>query len=320
MHRASYAAEEDLVGLDVNDGLVVVARVKTGRDGQLYLRNAGWAECPAGVPDRVMAAAIRRAWWTAGMPSHTVCAAFRSRAVVLRYFKYPALTREEFEAALRLEAEENLQLPPQEIVLDWHLNQFAAPGTDGAATRPYEGLLAAAPLKEVTQFMAVLRLAGLYPVALDLGATAITNLFHAQQTDRRLREDTCVLHLTRQGADIAVLFERHGLYARTVFARSVSWESSLDYLAESVKDAFKYYEFKLRGAPVQRLFVTGRLPTTPDFTAQLAHALGVPVEVWDPLARIAPGSLRVKRLLRRRETLPPLGLCIGLALRRYGHA
>ena len=321
MHQGPwFTSEEDVVGLDVGDGIISAARVKVGREGGIRLRNAGWAEYPVGASARDMAAAIRRVWRTAAMPSVSVCAAFRSRSTVLRYFRYPALSPDEFESALRMEAEETLQLAQEEICLDWHLNRGNATGASGAGQHPSEGMLVAAPAKDVEQFLDMLRMAGLYPVTLDLGATAVGNLFRALSPGPKSGGDVCILHLTRQGADIAVLFDRTSLYARTIFARSEAWESSIDYLAEGVKDALKYYEFKLRYRPPQRLLVSGRIPRAPGFIEGFRDATGMAAELWDPLAQVVPGSFRVRRLLAGRQGLPPLAASIGLALRRYDDA
>ena len=63
-----------------------------------------------------------------------------------------------------------------------------------------------------------------------------------------------------------------------------------------------------------------RIPRTPDFIDGFRSATGIPAEIWDPLAQIVPGSLRVRRLLARRQGAPPLAASIGLALRRYDDA
>ena len=322
MHRLPLmAAEEDVVGLDVSDGIVSVARVGVRQDGAMQLRNAGWTEYAAGATDRELADAIRRVWRMAGLVSHTISAAFRSPSIVLRYFKYPALSREEFESALRIEAEESLQLPQNEILLDWHLNESAPSAAAGpTGSRPCEGLLAAAPAKEVQRFMATLRMAGLYPVVLDIGAAALGNLFRAMHRESKAPQDACVIHLTRQHADIAVLFQRCGIYARTISARSGDWASSLDYLAESVSEALRFYEFKLRHPPVRRVFVAGRVPAMADFVDRFGRQAGASVEVWDPLAHVIPASSRVRRLINRREVVPPMVISMGLALRRYDGA
>ena len=315
-----FSGEEDVVGLDMSDGLLTVARVRVGHDGTVRLCNAGWVEIPAGVSEREQAAAIRRLWRQSGMPSSTVCASFRGRSGTVRYFKYPALKREELESALRLEAEETLQLPPAEIVMDWHLNPAGSAESSVTGSRPYEGLLVAAPRKDVDQFLALLRMAGLYPVMLDLDAAAVGNLFCALHPDPKGLQEVCLVHLTRQCADIAVIFEQRGLYARTVYARGKDWDASLDLLAEGIKEALKYFEFKLRRSPPGKIVLAGRLPTRSGADAWLQTATGIPVEVWDPLQRVVPASFRVKRLLARPGGLPSLAIAMGLALRRYDDA
>lgn len=311
--------EEDIVGVDISDGMVTAVRVRAGREGGIVLSNAGWDEIPAGASDRQQAAVIRRVWRSSGMPSCTVCASFRGRSCMLRYFRYPALTRDELESALRLEAEESLQLKQTDIVMDWQLSQPVRSGS-GSGSRPYDGLLVAAPRADVDKLLAVLRLAGLYPVAVDVGATALCNAYQALQSGAAGDGVTCLVHLTRQCADVALLFARQGVYARSVQARDADWDTSPDTLIESVKDALKYYEFKLRQQPVTRLVLAGRLPPRAGFEAALGKAVGLPVTVWQPLQALVPGSSRVRRLLANPAQVPPLAISIGLALRRFGDA
>ena len=308
---------EDVVGLDLSNGIISAARLVLHADGALSLKQAGWTAVAPGASDRELATAIRAVWRSAGFPSRTVCASLRSRAGILRYFSYPAMEQAELASALALEAEDSLQLPGDQILVDWHLNHQRRRPAQGPSSRR-EGLLAAVPLKDVQQELDLLRRAGLYPVAIDLGATAIGNLFQAMHTDAASYEDTCVLNLTRQGADIVVLFEGDSLYARTIYARGPSWEESLSSLLEGVQDALKYYVFKLRGQPARRLVVSGRRPAVPDFLEQLRTRTGLPVEWWDPLARLAAGTRAARRALAD-SSKPPLAICLGLALRRYDH-
>ena len=312
--------EEDVVGIDISDGVITAARVQAGRNGSVLMSNAGWTEVPPNADEDVLAGAVRRVWRSSGLRSSTVCTSFRGRSLMVRYFKYPALTRDELESALRLEAEESLQLKQSDIFMDWHLTKIPRPAAGGGASRPYEGLLVAAPRRDVEQHLSALRLAGLYPVAVDIGAAAVSNVYQTLYPSAEAGGDVCLIHLTRQCADIALLFDRCNLYARTVYARTADWESSLDSLAEGVKDALKYYEFKLRRPAVSRLIVVGRLQGRSGLDAMLSREVGRTVEVWDPLARVTPDSSRVKRMLIPGQSLPPMTVSLGLALRRFDHA
>lgn len=307
---------DDVVGLDWSDGVVTASRVEVDASGALRLLNVGWASVGSNASDRELAAAIREVWRTAGMPSWTVALSLRSRSVVLRYFNYPSLRPEELQSALRLEAEESLQLPPDEVATDVHLNRRDKEVTGESSGRPYEGVLVAAPMKEVKHHLEIVRQAGLYPVAVDLGATAMANLFQVLTDDPRECEDTCVLHLSSQSADIVMLFEGDGLYARTLHARGATWDQSVAALVEGLQDALKFYVFKLRGHPVRRVVVTGRLPLQKDFLDVLRVKTGVPVELWNPLTLVKPASFRVKHRLSAASP-PPLSISMGLSLRRY---
>ncbi len=311
---------EDIVGVDISDGIVTAARVEVDREGRVRLRNVGWDEIPAGVSEVEQAAVIRRVWRSSGMPSYTVCGSFRGRSCMLRYFRYPAITRAELDSALRLEAEESLQLKQADIVLDWQISQPLQSTGMGSGTRPYEGLLVAAPRADVDKLLGVLRLAGLYPVAIDVGATALCNAYRALEGGVAEDGATCLVHLTRQCADVALLFDRQGVYARSVHARGDDWDSSQDVLVESVKDALKYYEFKLRRQPVKRLVLAGRMPSGTGFKVALEKAAGLPATVWDAVPAVVPGSSRVRRVLADLSQVPPMAISIGLALRRFDHA
>ncbi|HMP75845.1 MAG TPA: pilus assembly protein PilM [Kiritimatiellia bacterium] len=306
---------EDIVGLDWSDGEITAARVDVSPLGAVSLLNVGWARTGVGASDAALAGAIREVWRSAGMPSHTVAVSIRNRSVVVRPFSYPSLRSEELQAALRLEAEESLQLPREEIAVDWHLNHAPVPGVPGEG-QSYSGLLVAAPLKEVEHHLSILRMAGLYPVVMDLGATAVGNLYRTMHREPKACEDACVLHLTRQSADIVMLFNGDGLYARTLHARGETWDASISTLVEGLQDALKYYVFKLRGQPVRRLVVTGHLPGQSDFLNVLQAKADVPVERWDPLAHIKPAGVRVRSRLAAGAP-PPLSICMGLSLRRY---
>ncbi|MCZ7592002.1 MAG: pilus assembly protein PilM [Kiritimatiellae bacterium] len=306
---------EDIVGLDWSDGRIVAARVDASPLGAVRLLNVGWADVPADAADDVVAAAIKKVWHSAGMPSRTVAVALRGRSVVVRPFDYSSLHPEEFHAALRLEAEEALQLPQDKIALDWHINKEGASETP-SGPRSFSGLLVAAPLQEVRQVQNILQMAGLFPVVMEPGATAMANLYRATHREPGACEDVCVLYLTRQSADISILFNERGLYARSLFARGGSWGDGMHNLHVGLQDALKYYVFKLRGLPVRRIVVTGQMSDTPGLVEGLQSQTGLPVSVWNLLGDLKDTSSRVhKKLLEDRR--PAFAVSMGLSLRGY---
>lgn len=307
---------EEVVGIDFSDDCLVATRVASGSPGSLRLLNLGWARLDPAASDDEWAAALRRIWRSAGgFSTRTVCASLRSRSALLRYFQYPALEPVELASALGLEAEDSLQLSREELVLDWHLAQSTAVAGSPKESC-LEGLLVAAPRKHIQQQLDIMRMAGLYPVAVDLAAAALGNLHVATHPEPPTGEPVCILHLTGHRADMALLFGEKGLYARSLYARGASWDSSMAALVDGIQDALKYFLFKLGGQPVRKMWLSGPLPEQTGLLALLREKAGVTAEKWNPVARVVPGSALVRRRLAEADR-PPLEISLGLALRRY---
>ena len=307
---------ETVIGLDLGDRLVTAARVQTHHDGKVMLLQAGVQECEAGTSEKQLAQAVRSLWKKCGFPSLTVSTCLRSQSVAIRHFKFPGISERDLPGALKLEAEEALQTPPDRLALDWHLTRNE-PVPDGAGlTREIEGVLVAALRSDVDRHLGILRKAGLYPVVMDMGPMAISNLFVTLRGREAASKNVCLLNLGRRFADLAILYNGLSIYPRTVYSRSSDWSDALGYLADNVQDALKFYQFKLRRESVRGVLLCGQVPTGGDFLARLGEAVGVPVEVWNPVREMTQ-ALRVGRALAgaEQERGPALAAAAGLALR-----
>ncbi len=274
---------ENIAGINIADGVVSVARlVRRGRK-KIALTHAGWMDYAPDATDEEIIQVIRKLWKQTRMPTKTVCCGLQSRSLCLKYFKYPDLAPRELTSALHLEAEESLQLPPEEIAIDWHLNR---PKND-----PYtqlgeqlHGILVAVSKKEVNRQLNLLKKAGLYPVITDVGCTSLCNLYLALRGEKVNTDNAvCVVNLSRYNADISILYNDHYIYPRTIISRSSEWSSKVQYLIENVSDALLYYHVKVDKTPVTQLVLTGFVPDDPEFIAQIHDTIGLPTEVWSPL-------------------------------------
>ncbi len=275
--------KENIAGINIAEGVVSAARiVRRGRQ-KIAMTHGGWLEYAPDASDEEIIQVIRKLWKKCRMPTRTVCAGFHTRSLCLKYFKYPDLAPRELTSALNLEAEETLQLPPEEIALDWHLNR---PKND-----PYtqlgeqlHGVLVAVSKKDVNLQLNLLKKAGLFPVLTDVGSTSLCNLFLALRGDKVNEHNAvCVVNLARFSADISILFNDHYIYPRTIISRSAEWSSKVQYLIENISDALLYYHVKVDKTPVTQLVLTGFVPQEPEFVAQIHDTIGLPTEVWSPL-------------------------------------
>lgn len=277
------SSKENIAGINIADGVVSAARIVRRGRHKIQLTHAGWMEYAPDASDEELIQVIRRLWRKIRMPTRTVCCGLHTRSLCLKYFKYPDLAPRELTSALNLEAEETLQLPPEQIALDWHLNR---PKND-----PYtqlgeqlHGILVAVAKKEVNNQLSLLKRAGLYPVITDVGCTSLCNLFLALRGDKVNSDNAiCIVNLSRYNADISILYNDHYIYPRTIISRSAEWSSKVQYLIENISDALLYYHVKVDKTPVTQLVLTGFVPDDPGFVGQIHDTIGLPTEVWSPL-------------------------------------
>jgi Tfp pilus assembly PilM family ATPase len=275
--------QESIAGINIADGIVSASRIVRRGRHKIMLTHAGWMEYAPDATDEEIIQVIRKLWKKCKMPTKTVCAGLHSRSLCLKYFKYPDLSQLELTSALKLEAEETLQLPPEQIMLDWHLNR---PKND-----PYtqlgeqlQGILVAVAKEQVNRQMLLLKKAGLFPVLMDIGCTSLCNLFLALRGDKVNADNAvCVVNLSRYNADISILYNQHYIYPRTIISRSAEWSTKVQYLIENISDALLYYHVKVDKTPVNQLVLTGFVPEDPEFVAQVHDTIGLPTEIWSPL-------------------------------------
>ncbi|MBU0676591.1 MAG: pilus assembly protein PilM, partial [Verrucomicrobia bacterium] len=305
--------EEDIVGIDIADGSVSAIRFSFDNPGEPELTHVGWAEFDTHATEVQIAGSIKKLWHRCKLPSRTVCSCLRTRSLTLKPFTFPHLAPEEMESALTLEAEEVLQIPPKDIYLDWHV--CYTPGQSEA--RGAKGFLVAVPRRDIERHLSILKMAGLYPVIVDVGAASVSNLFLRMCRLPENGDAVCITNLSRRNVDIIILAKDGCPYPRSIFSRSVDWEEATDYLIESVRDALKYYVYKLRGNAVTELVFTGRIPSQDLFLEKVHGKLSLPARAWNPYADWARKSEAAIEHLADGDIMSGvMTSSMGLALRR----
>ena len=316
MSAESIANNENIAGINIADGIVSVSRIIRRGRKKILLTHAGWAEYAPDATDNEIVQVIRKLWKKSGMPTRTVCVGLQSKSLCLKYFKYPDLSQLELTSALKLEAEETLQLPPEEIMIDWHLNR--------AKSDPYtqqgeqlQGVLVAVARHQVSRQLNLVKKAGLFPIIMDVSSTSLCNLYLTLRGDSVNKENAvCVVNLSRYNADISILYNDHYIYPRTIISRSAEWASKVQYLIENISDALLYYHVKVDKTPVNRLVLTGFVPDSSEFIGQIHDTIGLPTEVWSPLADPNFGMVNsVKPSKKGNEDSPLMTTSLGLGLR-----
>ncbi|MCX7819318.1 MAG: pilus assembly protein PilM [Kiritimatiellae bacterium] len=303
---------ELIAGLDVGEEGVAAACVTASRDG-LTVTHGGYEPVPEGAGEAEVARVIRHLWRRGRMPSRLVCTALGGGAVLLQNFRYEGLTEEQVRSAVRLEAEEALQIPSSELVLDCHIAGRNGGGHSGEGC---EGIFAAAPRAAVDQYRRRLELAGVVPVVLDAAPLALANLWLWLARNRSTDEVVFVVDIGRRQAHIAQISREGRAAARTVVFGAADGEAISDYLAENIASQQEYAEARFGMPAARRLLLTGVRSEDERLRAGLARELAVAVEEWIPL-----GDPQIRCEGRARALVSDAGLarrmsvCLGLALR-----
>lgn len=311
---ASFLGKEKIAGIDINDGNVRAAYATLNTKGKVVINQLGSLEYSPTASDDEIASVVKQLWRKQHIKTHTVYSCLHSPSLLLKHFKYDNLDAKEVESALLLEAEQLFQKEPEDLFIDWHLyppSQKTA-STDRDNQHP-EGILVAALAKDVNRHLGILEKAGLYPVAVDVGCMAISNLFLALNS--RLRtENVCLVNLDRKSADIAVLCDDSHIYPSNIYSRTNTWKENTEYLINHIVDVLRYHQYKLHKEPIIRVVFTGTLSSDIQMQHTLKKSIEVPVEFWDPLesSDIEKGSSLNKKEING----PSMAACLGLALRR----
>jgi hypothetical protein len=305
---------EDIVGLDLGDGVAVASQVRIDRQKRLRLDAVAWTSYNPKAPAEDIAAAIRLMWKKFKLSRFSVITCLRSRALTLKHFQYPFLSDAELESALQLEAEESLQMSPEAIVLDWHVNQI--PGKEAPEESTISGTLVAVPKSDVDDHIALLSRSALFPVSTNVSCFALSNLYKACMSTEGSEYVVCIAHLGQRSADIIVLSSDGSVYPRTVYVHAGQSKDPVKYFTESIKDVLTYCRFKLHLPDVDTICLTG---VADEATRDMMNAaIDVPVELWDPLSHIHGMSRRISRQLAEADLHVKAGIAVsmGLALGR----
>ncbi len=273
---------DDVVGLDIGERSVSAVRLRVQPKGSWEVRNAGVLELAPGAADQDVAHVIHTLWRQNGMVCNNVCTCLRSPALLVRHFSYPPLTDEELPSVLRLAVEEELQMPADQFYLDWHL--FGRTGLPASRSQegPTEGFLVAVPKKDAQRHLDLLAATGLHAVILDVGCTAMANLYLTLRGVRHAGEAVCLVKLQEHGVDLALLNGNYFLYPRSIYSPTQPWVQVLDRLVENIRNELKYFEFKLLQHPVQKVVLMGPAALDRHVVEHLQETLALPVEPWDP--------------------------------------
>ncbi len=180
-----FLGPKDVVGIDVGSYAVKVVLFKL-EAGAYHLK--AWGHLPLGAkadagPDEKKAAvvnALRAFFIEKGIKVRDIATSLSGNAVIVRYVKFPRLTRAELMSTLATEAEPFIPFDINEVQLGFHiLSEIVEDGQ-----KKMETVLVAAKRELVVQRLEILQGAGLTPAIIDVDSFALENV-HEKTRDAK---------------------------------------------------------------------------------------------------------------------------------------
>jgi len=180
-----FLGPKDVVGIDVGSYAVKVVLFKL-EAGVYHLK--AWGHLPLGAkadagPDEKKAAvinALRAFFIEKGIKVREVATSLSGNAVIVRYVKFPRLTKVELMSTLATEAEPFIPFDINEVQLGFHiLSEIVEDGQ-----KKMETVLVAAKRELVVQRLEILQGAGLTPAIIDVDSFALENV-HEKTRDAK---------------------------------------------------------------------------------------------------------------------------------------
>jgi type IV pilus assembly protein PilM len=173
MLRIGKGKEKAVVGLEIEADSVAAAEVRV--NGSIWLSATAVAPLPAGafrdgeVADPASLVAALKGLFAEHKLSKRVRLGIANPRVVVRTMRLPAIEDpDELSAAVRFEAEEQIPMPIDQVVLDHRVIGGVAAGPDSPAA--IDVVVVAARREMIEATLEPLRSAGLHPVGIDLSA------------------------------------------------------------------------------------------------------------------------------------------------------
>ncbi|MDP3542091.1 MAG: type IV pilus assembly protein PilM [Elusimicrobiota bacterium] len=201
-----FLGPKDVVGIDVGSYAVKVVLFKL-EAGAYQLK--AWGYLPLGAkadagPDEKKSAvinALRAFFIEKGVKIKDVATSLSGNAVIVRYVKFPRLTRAELMSTLATEAEPFIPFDINEVQLGFHiLSEIVEDGQ-----KKMETVLVAAKRDLVVQRLEILQGAGLTPAIIDVDSFALENVHEKTRDPKEGPGATLYLNIGHMVTNLSIV-------------------------------------------------------------------------------------------------------------------
>jgi type IV pilus assembly protein PilM len=358
--------KNQLIGLDIGSHSIKLVEIDHTKKGSV-LKNVGIAGLPpkaiveGSIRDsQAVISAIRELWGNLRVKNRNVATSISGYSVIVKKMRMSRKAESELEATIQEEAEQYIPFDINDVYLDFDIldtsEERPSDGEPGGAQgRPeqMEVVLVATKKDIVDEYLALLGLAGLTCVILDVDAFAMQNAF--EMGLKGVEPEGCFA-LVNVGAEElginavkkgASLFSRDSFYGGSQITEAIMSEFNVDFqeaeriklggsqvdrkkrrleeiftlvVSDWVREVKRALDFVTSTYPeetLEKIFVCGGSSRIPGFHDLLRQQTGLPVEDLNPFA-----NLIINDKIFDSEYLKPLAsqlaVASGLAFRSMG--
>lgn len=213
-----FLGPQDVIGIDIGSYALKVVLIKP-EGGKPALKT--WGYLPIGAkPDAspeerkvLMTNALRAFLIEKGVKVKEAATALSGNSVIVRYVKFPRLTKAELSATLATEAEPFIPFDINEVQLGFHiLNEIVEEGQ-----KKMETVLVAAKKDLVASRLEVLQGAGLNPTIIDVDSFALENVFDKVRDPKMEAGATLYLNIGHMVTNLSILEDGVTRVVRDIF-------------------------------------------------------------------------------------------------------
>jgi len=332
------------VGIDIGSKTIKIVELE--KEGKTFkLLSSGALGYQGVVPSQAkddkelapLADVIRKLHKEAHIRGRNVAISLPEPLVFTRTIKFPPLTDQEIESAVKWEAEQYIPIPLSEAIVEHQIVERSE-GSQGGVTV----LLVASPKVLVEKYIKLISGAGLTTVGVETEALALCRAL-APETGTVL-----ILDFGAQSSNIAIVKDAMVRFSRSIptageaFTRALSQSLGIEHeqaeaykktyglssdlegkvkkslapvfnlVAEEIKKAIHFYQTEEKGEAPKSVIVSGGTSSMPEAISTLTNLLGIEVVVGNPFAKVLVDAQASKSLANYSSLY---SVAVGLALR-----
>jgi len=352
-----FARSKNLVGLDIGDSAIKLAELKDlGRRRGYQLSTlaaeplSGEAIVDGAIMDSgLVVETIQRLYRNNKVRTKQVATSLSGHSVIIKRVSLPVMNAQELAESIQWEAEQYIPFDIEDVAMDYQILEGASLSGEGNM----DVLLVAVKKDKITDYTSVITQAGLQPVAVEVDAFSLQNVFEVNY-EPEPQQVTALIDIGAAVTTITVLQGANPSFWRDIniggnqYTDAIQKELNLsagdserlkkgeevagaapdsvipilaavteDVCSEIQKTIDFYKATNASDEPLDKIYLTGGTSQLVNLKEALAERFRTSVEYLNPFRKIQ-GQARGLSMDELHRLAPGTAVAVGLALRKAG--